>query len=112
MIYICLIFYSYFISVEFEKGEDPHLLLTGHYKSNHSLNVHLALSPNGEVVVISTGSTLMFFNAVDGQLDRVIHDVYTGMMITFFTFFNVLCNLYLILLEIFLMTASNLVESD
>ncbi|XP_075220403.1 transducin beta-like protein 2 isoform X4 [Lycorma delicatula] len=66
------------VRIEFEKGEDPHLLLTSQYKSSNSPIVNLSLSPNGEVVAISSGSTLMFFSAVSGQCDKIIHDVYTG----------------------------------
>lgn len=84
-----------FVSVEFEKGEDPHLLLTGKYKLDNSTKVNLALSPNGEVVAISTGATLSFYNTLNGQCDKVIKDVYsTGKFVLnqsvciFFLFMN------------------------
>lgn len=51
--------------------------MTGQYKSYGS-DINLALSPNAEVVVISTGSTLMFYNALNGKCDKVINDVYSG----------------------------------
>uniref|UniRef100_A0A1B6D5Z2 Transducin beta-like protein 2 n=1 Tax=Clastoptera arizonana TaxID=38151 RepID=A0A1B6D5Z2_9HEMI len=65
------------IKIEFEKGEDPHLLKTGSYK-NLSNSAHLALSPNGEVLAIATGSSLYFFSTITGDCDKTISNIYNG----------------------------------
>lgn len=63
--------------IEFEKGEDPHLLLSGNYKPFGN-SAHLALSPNGEVVAIATGSNLHLFSTHTGICDKTISNVYSG----------------------------------
>uniref|UniRef100_A0A1B6MB85 Uncharacterized protein n=1 Tax=Graphocephala atropunctata TaxID=36148 RepID=A0A1B6MB85_9HEMI len=61
-------------NIEFEKGEDPHLLVTGKY--NGSGSAHLALSPNGEVVAIATGPSLALYSALSGACDKLIDNIY------------------------------------
>lgn len=65
------------VPVEFEKGEDPHLCVTGKYNAI-SAAAHLALSPNGEVVAIATGATLSLYSALSGVCDKVIDNVYSN----------------------------------
>ena len=64
-------------SVEYKKGEDPHLKITGkyHQAAPHSL---IALSPNAEVVVIATGSSLAFYSTLTGHHDYTIDNIYSG----------------------------------
>jgi hypothetical protein len=63
--------------VEYEKGEDPHLLSSGKYNHVGSPS-HLAMSPNGEVVVVASGSSLAFYSVQTGECDTVIDDIYSG----------------------------------
>ncbi|KDR15765.1 Transducin beta-like protein 2, partial [Zootermopsis nevadensis] len=63
--------------IEYEKGEDPHLLSSGKYNHVGSLS-HLAMSPNGEVVVVASGSSLAFYSVQTGECDAVIDDIYSG----------------------------------
>jgi hypothetical protein len=65
------------VSVEYKKGEDPHLKMTGKYQQAgaHSL---IALSPNAEVVVIATGNSLAFYSALTGHHDYTIDNIYSG----------------------------------
>uniref|UniRef100_A0A1B6EV11 Uncharacterized protein n=1 Tax=Cuerna arida TaxID=1464854 RepID=A0A1B6EV11_9HEMI len=67
-------------NIEFEKGEDPHLLMTGKY--NGSGSAHLALSPNGEVVAIASGPSLSLYSALSGVCDKVIDNIYPSGSIT------------------------------
>lgn len=66
----------YDTKIEFEKGEDPRILVNGTWESSTPAN--LALSPNGEVLVISHGSSLSFYSTVSGSFDTTIDDIFSG----------------------------------
>lgn len=55
--------------------------MTGKYDNTHK-DVHIALSPDAQVVVVSVGDTLHFYSAVTGTLDRTVSDIYSGCAIT------------------------------
>ncbi|XP_011307623.1 transducin beta-like protein 2 isoform X2 [Fopius arisanus] len=64
----------YDTKIEFEKGEDPRLLLsvvTGENKTPGKV----ALSPNGEVLAISHDTSLSFFSTISGKIDTTIEDL-------------------------------------
>lgn len=63
-------------AVEFEKGEDPHLLTTGTWDTTTPAS--LVLSPNGEVLVIAHGSSISFYSTITGALDNTIEDIFLG----------------------------------
>nr|CAD7575509.1 unnamed protein product [Timema californicum] len=65
-------------SVEFQKGEDPHLLITGKYNHKSAGPSHVAISPNGEVVVVADGGSLSFYSILTGECDNTIRDIYSG----------------------------------
>ncbi|XP_063225822.1 transducin beta-like protein 2 isoform X4 [Bacillus rossius redtenbacheri] len=67
--------------IEYQKGEDPHLLVSGKYE-HRGTPAHLALSPNGEVVVVAHGNSLSFFSVLTGERDSCIDDIYTSGAIT------------------------------
>ncbi|XP_070154095.1 transducin beta-like protein 2 isoform X2 [Polyergus mexicanus] len=64
----------YDIKIEFEKGEDPHLLMTGIW--DNTAPASLALSPNAEVLVIAHGSSISFYSTITGVLDTTIQDIF------------------------------------
>ncbi|XP_050453399.1 transducin beta-like protein 2 isoform X2 [Cataglyphis hispanica] len=64
----------YDIKIEFEKGEDPHLLMTGTW--DNTTPASLALSPNAEVLVIAHGSSISFYSTITGVLDTIIQDIF------------------------------------
>ncbi|CAK9828448.1 mRNA-capping enzyme [Anthophora retusa] len=66
----------YDTKIEFEKGEDPHVLLTGQWENTAIANV--ALSPNTEVLTIAHGSSLSFYSTITGLLDNTIEDIFMG----------------------------------
>jgi len=68
-----------FFLVEFEKGEDPHVLMTGTW--NTTAPASLALSPNAEVLVIAHGSSISFYSTITGVLDTIIEDIFLGKII-------------------------------
>lgn len=67
----------YDTNIEYMKGEDPHLLMTGSYK-HENVPAHLALSPNGDVIAIASNNKLMFYSALSGKCDKIIENIYTG----------------------------------
>lgn len=69
-------FRFYDTKIEFEKGEDPHVLLTGTWDGTTPTS--LALSPNAEVLVIAHGSSLSFYSMISGSLDNTIEDIFLG----------------------------------
>ncbi|XP_072758878.1 transducin beta-like protein 2 isoform X3 [Anoplolepis gracilipes] len=64
----------YDIKIEFEKDEDPHLLITGIWENTTPAS--LALSPNAEVLVIAHGSSISFYSTITGVLDTTIQDIF------------------------------------
>lgn len=70
------ILFPFSVVVEFEKGEDPHLLVTGKYTGSGSALI--TLSPNGEVVAIATGTSLALYSALTGTCDKVIDNIYSS----------------------------------
>lgn len=75
----CYIYIDYYINmfiVEFEKGEDPHVLQTVQWENTTIANI--MLSPNSEVLVISHGSSLSFYSTITGLLDTTIEDIFLG----------------------------------
>ncbi|XP_043521936.1 transducin beta-like protein 2 [Frieseomelitta varia] len=66
----------YDTKIEFEKGEDPHLLQTGPWENTTTANI--ALSPNTEVLAIAHGSSLSFYSTITGLLDATIEDIFLG----------------------------------
>ncbi|XP_049803966.1 uncharacterized protein LOC126241467 isoform X2 [Schistocerca nitens] len=67
----------YDTNIEYMKGEDPHLLMTGNYK-HENVPARLALSPNGDVIAIASNNKLMFYSALSGKCDKIIENIYTG----------------------------------
>lgn len=65
------------LAVEYDKGEDPHLLSSGKYNYAGSPS-RVAVSPNGEVVVVASKSSLAFYSVQTGECDAVIDNIYSG----------------------------------
>ncbi|KAF4524257.1 hypothetical protein B566_EDAN008805 [Ephemera danica] len=64
--------------IEYQKGEDPHLLQTVPYTMAANSPGRIALSPDGQVVAVAAGTTLSLYSADTGSCDAVIKDVHTG----------------------------------
>ena len=71
-----LIYYFNDFSVEFNKGEDPRLILSGQWEG--TTPAAIALSPNSEIVVIAHGSSISFYSTIDGKEDTTIEDIFNG----------------------------------
>lgn len=71
---------SSFFTVQYTKGEDPHLLKTGKFNSEGKKS-RIALSPDGQVICLSCDSTLTIINALTGEVDKIIRNVYSGRLL-------------------------------
>lgn len=63
--------------VNYKLGEDARILKSGKYDQASS-NALIALSPNAEVIVISTFNSLAFYSTFTGKLDCTIENIYDG----------------------------------
>lgn len=62
-------------SVEYGKGQEPYLLVTGELKTTQP-NL-IALSPDGRAVAIASKANIYCFCGITGQLDYEFQDVHT-----------------------------------
>lgn len=67
----------YNIQIEYQKGESPHLLTTGTYEVTN-IPPHIAISPNGEVVIVTSYNSLLFYDTATGELDNEIEEIFEG----------------------------------
>ena len=67
----------FYFLVEYKKGQDPSLLMTGVYSGHHS-NMFIAISPDGYVVAISMGRSIGIFNTTTGELEELLENVHSG----------------------------------
>lgn len=63
--------------VEYAQGEEPHLIKTGKFKTDGK-KACIALSPDGNVIALACGSMLSLVNALTGDVDKEIHNIYSG----------------------------------
>ncbi|KAF5296510.1 hypothetical protein FQR65_LT01499 [Abscondita terminalis] len=63
--------------VDYKRGEDPHLKITGKYK-NKSDSAKVALTPNAEVLAIATSNNVSLFSTTTGELHKTIDNVFNG----------------------------------
>ncbi|BES95833.1 WD domain, G-beta repeat [Nesidiocoris tenuis] len=67
----------YNIKIEYAQGEEPHLIKTGKFKTDGK-KACIALSPDGNVIALACGSMLSLVNALTGDVDKEIHNIYSG----------------------------------
>ncbi|KAK9512844.1 hypothetical protein O3M35_001171 [Rhynocoris fuscipes] len=65
------------IKIQYTKGEDPHLLKSGKFNTSGK-DAFISLSPDGQVICLACESTLTIINALTGEVDKVIQNVYPG----------------------------------
>ncbi|XP_066945957.1 transducin beta-like protein 2 isoform X3 [Macrobrachium rosenbergii] len=63
--------------IEFEKGQQPYLLLTGNYDTKSQPGI-IRLSPDGRTIAIACGNNLTFYSGVTGEKLNFIPNIYTG----------------------------------
>jgi mRNA-capping enzyme len=64
------------IRVEYQKGEDPKLMMTGSYEMK-AVAPLVAISPMCEIVAISCGRSVHFYSALTGNLEGKIEHIYS-----------------------------------
>ncbi|KAG8230687.1 hypothetical protein J437_LFUL010764 [Ladona fulva] len=68
----------YDTKIEFDKGEDPHFLMSGKYETYRDIPAHLALSPDGTVVAVASGTALFLYSSRTGTCEASIHDIHAA----------------------------------
>ncbi|KAK7066221.1 Transducin beta-like protein 2 [Halocaridina rubra] len=67
----------YDTNIEFEKGQEPYLLLTGTYDNKNYPGI-IRLSPDGRTISLASRSYLTFYSAITGEKLNHIPNIYTG----------------------------------
>ncbi|KAK5641744.1 hypothetical protein RI129_010291 [Pyrocoelia pectoralis] len=62
--------------IDYKRGEDPHLKLTGKYKQGGVAKI--ALSPNAEVVAVASSGSIALYSASNGQLQHSVEKIFNG----------------------------------
>ncbi len=65
-----------FVSVEYQKGQEPYLLKTGSY--NHTGPSIVSMSPDGRVVAIATRCNISVYNAETTELAQTFKDAHSS----------------------------------
>uniref|UniRef100_A0A0A9XUP9 Transducin beta-like protein 2 n=2 Tax=Lygus hesperus TaxID=30085 RepID=A0A0A9XUP9_LYGHE len=65
------------VKIEYNQGEEPHLIKTGKYKTDGK-RACVALSPDGNVIALARSSSLTLVNALSGEVDKEIPNIYSG----------------------------------
>ena len=68
-------------SVEYKKGQDPSLLMTGVYSGHHN-NMFIGISPDAYVVAITMGRSIGVFNTTTGELEELLENVHSGELLS------------------------------
>ncbi|KAF6207007.1 hypothetical protein GE061_018244 [Apolygus lucorum] len=68
------------VKIEYNQGEEPHLIKTGKYKTDGK-RACIALSPDGNVIALARSSSLTLVNALSGEVDKEIPNIYSGLKI-------------------------------
>lgn len=71
------IFFTRIYIVEYEQGQLPRCLLTGKYTPK-GVPSKIALSLNGEVIVIASAMDIEIFSGKTGQCDATIKKIFSG----------------------------------
>ena len=78
--FVCLehlcIFTYFHKPVEYQKQQDPKLLLTGDY--DHSGESVIAIAPDGRTVAIATGADITLYSALTGEKENYFQDVHSS----------------------------------
>lgn len=69
--------FVYFFTVEYNLGQLPCCIMTSKYSPSNVPSL-IALSPNGDVVIIASGHDLEIFSALTGIRDKLIENIYVG----------------------------------
>ncbi|CAD0201353.1 unnamed protein product [Chrysodeixis includens] len=69
----------YHTKIDYTRGESPHVLETGSYgQTAHAPRI--ALSPNAEVLAVSVGPSVEFYDTYTGKLYDTVENIYSGII--------------------------------
>ncbi|CAB3362887.1 Hypothetical predicted protein [Cloeon dipterum] len=64
--------------IDYKKGEDPRLIQSGKFELASQEGNHIAISPEGHLIVCSTGTKISFYSVESGKCEGSIQDVHSG----------------------------------
>lgn len=64
-------------NIEFEKGQEPYLLLTGEYENKSQPGI-IRMSPDGRTIALASGPSLTYYSAITGEKLNYVPNIYTG----------------------------------
>jgi len=64
-------------NIEYVKGQDPEVLVTGSYSGDSNQPSNVALSPDGKVVAIAQDKSVSLYSVSTGECSGIISDVHT-----------------------------------
>jgi len=64
-------------AVEFTKGQDPTVIMSGSYSWDSNLPSNITISPDGKVVALSQDKSLAFYSVLTGSTAGTLTDVHT-----------------------------------
>jgi len=64
-------------NIDYVRGQDPEVLVTGSYSGDHNQPSKVALSPDGKVVAIAQDKSISFYSVSNGECTGSISDVHT-----------------------------------
>jgi len=67
----------YDTNIEYSKGQDVTILISGEYHGDNGQRSQIAIAPDGQLVCIAQDKTLRFYSALTGGLEGEIKDVHT-----------------------------------
>ena len=77
---------NFLLKVDFERGQEAELLLTGNIKEEGSSLI--ALSPDSYTIAIASNKTLSFFSAITAKCEEFIENVCNGNFSFHINYFN------------------------
>jgi len=67
----------YDTNIEYEKGQDPSIIISGKYMGDPNHRSIVALSPDGRVVAIAHDKSVRFYSVLTGESEGELLDVHT-----------------------------------
>jgi len=67
----------YLTSIEYTKGEDASILMSGKFHGDSQHKSIIAISHLGQLVCVAQDKSIWFYSALTGELEGEIHDIHT-----------------------------------
>jgi len=67
----------YDTNIEYDKGQDPSVIITGKYAGDPNYRSIISLSPDGRVVAIAHDKSVMFYSVLTGEPEGELVDIHS-----------------------------------